>query len=338
MFLLKNTYTKKQYILDTLWYSFALFIVFCSICFISLPGLSVFASICVLVLLVLFVTSVSTVLTFRRGRNAASLWVNSLLPLEIYAVLAYMPYYKTEIIILIAAIVIISLLFTVLMLFCKNVRLGIRIKASGAGMRATAAVCLVMLVLPIGLKSVFGHGFLFDKTEVVNGCSDTSEWTAENKAEVLSLLKEENWKTLGVKEKMAVLATVKNIEINYLGIDHEIYIEADELEMGVAGMYNPRFRTLTIDIRHLENGSAAECLNTVLHECYHAYQYMMASMYLDLPENYRNMHMFRMAEIYAKELDNYNDGRQDTEGYYAQNVESEARSYAYDAAGRYMET
>ena len=335
MFLLKNTYTKKEFIQETLWYAFALFTSFHILCFISLPSLSVIESKCILFAIMLVTTAACTALSFKRGRNSASLWINSLIPLGAYAAIAYMPYFKKGIIILTVSAAVMSAIFVGIMLFCRDVKLGTRIKAGMAGTRAVVAICTLLLILPMGMKTVFGHGFLLDKSASADGYSESDEWTFDNNFETLTLLKEENWKNLGIKEKMTVLATVKNIEICHLGIDHEIYLEVDELEEGNVGFYEPRFRKLMFDIRHLENGSAAECLNTVLHECYHAYQHMIAELYVSLPENYKNLHMFDAAEDYVKELFDYNDGTKDMLGYYAQRLESDAYSYAREAVKAY---
>ena len=103
------------------------------------------------------------------------------------------------------------------------------------------------------------------------------------------------------------------------------------------GYYEPRLRKLVLDLRHVENDSARECLGTLLHECHHAYQHAVAEVYVSLPENNRNLYLFDAARDYAKEFCDYNDGSKDVLGYLAQRTENDADAYARDAAKVYYE-
>lgn len=335
MFLLKNTYSKKDFLLDTILCSLALFCAFCNTCFVSLPKLSVAESKCILFATLVTVTAILAALSYIRGRNCVSVWVNALVPLEIYAVVSYMPYFKKEIVFLLCAALVISIVFTVITFTAKGIKLRWRVKASAAGVRAVTALCMLLLILPVGIKTMLGHGLLLAKTETVDGYEDAYEWTVQNKLDTLMLLNEDSWKKADVKVRTEVLATVKNIEIANNGIDHEIYFEVCELKNGQLAVYEPRQHRIKIDIKHIQNDSAKECLNSVLHECYHAYQYMLAEAYVGLPDRFKNMRDFAVAANYAREFCNYNSGKRDVLGYYNQLSEIKAREYAEKTAEKY---
>ncbi|MBR5538854.1 MAG: hypothetical protein IKU61_03040 [Clostridia bacterium] len=335
MFLLKNTYSKKEFLIDTVFYSLVLLCAFCNICFVSLPGLSVVESKCILFATLVLVSAICTALSYIRGRNCVSIWVNALIPLELYAVVSYMPYFKKEIVLLLCITGVAALAFVVIMFTAKKIKLKWRLLASAAGVRAIVALCMLLLILPVGIKTMFGHGLLLAKTETVDGYEDAYEWTVQNKLDILMLLNEDRWKKADVRAKTEVLATVKNIEIANNDIDHEIYFEVCELKNGELAVYEPRQHRIKIDVKHIQNDSAKECLNSVLHECYHAYQYMLAEAYVGLPDRFKNMRDFGIAANYAREFCDYNDGKHDLFGYSNQLSEIMAREYAEKTAEKY---
>ena len=90
-----------------------------------------------------------------------------------------------------------------------------------------------------------------------------------------------------------------------------------------------------IDLGQLETAAAADVLESLCHECFHAYQYQMIALYEDIPEKYRNMLLFQYVGSYIKETSNYNDGSGDLVDYYYQTIEIQARQYAELAVADY---
>lgn len=173
------------------------------------------------------------------------------------------------------------------------------------------------------------------KTPLVSDASEAEEWTVKNNIDTVRLLREEEWKELNPQQKLDVLGVVLNIEIRYLGLNHEVYLKSSVLNGETAAHYNHRDHEIVIDLGQLETAAAADVLDSLCHECYHAYQYQMIALYEDTPEKYRNMLLFQYVGSYIKETSNYNDGSGDLMDYYYQTIEIQARQYAELAVADY---
>ena len=203
------------------------------------------------------------------------------------------------------------------------------------GARTITAVCILILIVPVGISNIFGLGLMTTKTPLVSAASEAEEWTVKNNIDTVCLLREEEWKKLNSQQKLDVLGVVLNIEIRYLGLNHEVYLKSSVLNGETAAHYSHKDHEIVIDLGQLETASAADVLDSLCHECYHAYQYQMIALYEDTPEKYRNMLLFQYVGSYIEEMSDYNDGSSDLMDYYYQTIEIQARQYAELAVADY---
>ena len=78
-------------------------------------------------------------------------------------------------------------------------------------------------------------------------------------------------------------------------------------------------------------------LDTICHECRHAYQHYVVDM-LDWSQDSVNSHYYyRSAQQWKLELNDYRDGQLNYDTYYQQSIEADARAYAERSVYVYME-
>ena len=278
----------------------------------------------------------------KKRRNNLSLFTNILLPYELYAVVTYRTYLPRLVWSSVLLAGILSLAFIVLGTLPaahseQRSAAGWKRQTvhSLLGARTITSVCILVLIVPIGVSKVFGLGLMTTKTPLVSDASEAEEWTVKNNIDTVCLLREEEWQELNPQQKLDVLGVVLNIEIRYLGLNHEVYLKSSVLNGETAAHYNHRDHEIVIDLGQLEAATAVDVLDSLCHECYHAYQYQMIALYEDTPEKYRNMLLFQYVGSYIEETSNYNDGSGDLMDYYYQTVEVQARQYAELAVADY---
>lgn len=143
-----------------------------------------------------------------------------------------------------------------------------------------------------------------------------------------------NWDEASYQEKTRFLEVIKNMELNNLGVLYKvdlIYKELDELE----GNYSHFEKTITID-KDLIEEHVLNVINTVAHECYHAYEHQCVDLYESLDENHKQLTLFENVEIYKNEFDNYISSKENYEKYYGQQVEIDSRCYASERVDYYF--
>ncbi|WP_294551578.1 hypothetical protein [uncultured Pseudoflavonifractor sp.] len=99
-------------------------------------------------------------------------------------------------------------------------------------------------------------------------------------------------------------------------------------------MYDWNRRDITIDMQLLGQSTAAECMDTVLHEMYHHYQQCLVDCYAAMETEYRTLRVFRQVPEYIEETEHYQTDGMD---YYDQDLERDARDYADYRAGYYLD-
>lgn len=82
---------------------------------------------------------------------------------------------------------------------------------------------------------------------------------SQNNIDMVRLLREEEWKELSPQQKLDVLGVVLNIEIRYLGLNHEVYLKSSVLNGETAAHYNHKDHEIVIDLGQLETAAAATC-------------------------------------------------------------------------------
>ena len=326
-----NTMRPQKYIGDHLLWLITAMLWYRGVLFTAIPGMTVKQSKIILWIFALVLVAFGYIITMKKRRNNVSLFTNILLPYELYAVVTYRTYLPRLVWCSVLLAGILSLAFIILgMLPTTHSEQQSaegrkrQVVHSLLGVRTITAICILVLIVPIGVSKVFGLGLMTTKTPLVSDASDT-----------VRLLREEEWKELSPQQKLDVLGVVLNIEIRYLGLNHEVYLKSSVLNGETAAHYNHKDHEIVIDLGQLETAAAADVLDSLCHECFHAYQYQMIALYEDTPEKYRNMLLFQYVGSYIKDTSNYNDGSGDLMDYYYQTIEIQARQYAELAVADY---
>lgn len=339
----RKTYTRYAYIVDSvLWtgisliiYNFTLFKkmeylseAFSFILLISLFMLSLFANIL-------------TAYFWKRFRNRNSILASNLIPCGIYTYLIYGMYMTG----------VFRAICIVVMGLAVSIGVGIRLFGSRSAykrknahakaqmvflyLRSFAAViCAVILIfrifLPFWIKT--------DATHIEHGTY--MERTIEGNMDKIRLLQPEEWQKLTNSERYEVLYAVCMIEKAYLGIKNDIIVSVGEMPKGVGGMFDSSDFSINISWKSLPYPE--KCLTTCLHEMYHAYQYSITSLYCTLPEEYKDIYLFREARIpeYETEFRNYKtieaaENEEQLAEYMNQRLELDATAFARERGGYY---
>lgn len=148
----------------------------------------------------------------------------------------------------------------------------------------------------------------------------------QNKA-VLRNLSNDKWSNLSYEDKMDTLQTVVNIEATYLTIS-PITLKSTKLEDNTVGQYSYDENIIYIDSEFIAISESTDALDTICHECRHAYQHSVVDM-LDWSQDSVNSHYYyRSAQQWKLEFNDYQSGQFDYDTYYQQSIEVDARVYA----------
>ena len=337
----KNTLEPMEYIESNLFWVALTMFWYRSIFFVSLPGRTAVWSKNFLWVIVAAFVAGGCSLTFKERRNYLSTAITVLLPYELYTCLSYVDCVPKSV----WGAVIISVIVTTAFFLWpivqrilptrKKPRHERRTKRGLLEARTIVAVCMLYLLVPLGVRLLYGGGVLSTTVDPVRNASEASEWTVKNNIQAIQQLREETWSKLDVQERLDVLGVVVNIEINWLGLDHELYLKTASLGPETCAHYDHNMHEIVVDLDHLRYDSVASVLDSVCHECYHSYQYQLIDLYNATPEEYRNMMLFHGVESYASEFSNYSNGGD--EKYYFQRVETTARQYASRSVEGYFQ-
>ncbi len=338
----KNTMGKTEYILTNVFWVMVTMVAYNTMLFVPIEGLTVKISKIIIWAIELTFVSIGLLLTFKKRKNYLNVIVNVIFPLEIYALISYMPYFNIWVCITIVLAIICSLGFFLMVILNKkgdtitneSYRIFKKIKHGALGARTIASVCMLVLIIPLCINYFAGKN-LFEVKNETNISSN--KWTIANNIETVEKITPEIWDTLSVNEKLEVLKVIKNIEVNYLGINHELYLTAESLEEDILGTYVNNERKIIIDIEHLKNSQSSEVVRTLAHECHHAYTKQLVKFYQTVPEEYKNMLIFADVQKYEEEYDSYKEGTGDYKAYATQFCEKHAEKYAQEAVDAYFE-
>lgn len=138
------------------------------------------------------------------------------------------------------------------------------------------------------------------------------------------------------QEKINALQIIADIETHYLGIEPFVVVNA-HLGYRTAGTYDPAERTARIDFEKHEGDSPIEYVNTILHECRHAYQHdCIDSLDWSNPDIQNGIY-YAPVRAWRYEHANYISLVEDHEAYYSQSIEVDARQYAQDGIYVYQQ-
>ena len=162
------------------------------------------------------------------------------------------------------------------------------------------------------------------------------EYTIENNIEEVLQLREFIWDELSIDKRLEPLQTIANVEMHELGVNKTLKLVPDHLEQNTLGCYSDYDHIIKINIEHLSNSRSHDVLETVLHECRHAYQYKTIEMLNEIGDEYENLYLCRELEQLKEGFENYEVGSIDW--YWHNPVEIDARHYAEDRIKVYYST
>ncbi len=341
---MKNTMSKMEYVLTQLWYSLLAILWFRSTCFTLLYNLNKDKSIIVYWFIVIITSAWGYKLTYKTKRNGFSIFVNAVLPNGFYAILSYANYFTPFYWVLIGICVFLCVALGVLIFSVKPNSntdmlklLKFRFKHFLHGTRSIVAICLAVVIVSIGTNSFLGNPMYKTNIQSSTSVFDSKPWTVEKQIDVVEKLRPEIWGELSRCEKQAVLGTVRNIEIKYLGITHPVELGFSVLEPNTLGEYRENLHQVVIDLKHLDTSPVEDILKSLLHEMYHAYQYEQIKVLEYVPKEYQQLLMFSNPIEYAEEVVNYTDGDDNYFSYRMQTLEMMANNYADSGCTQYFE-
>ena len=337
-----NTMDKREYIKEHLVWSLILFLWCRKLFFKCVPNCTYSESLFVLLIIGVVVIGFGIFLTWNKGRNYTNLVQNLILSWSVFVVLAYVDMFKQRMLVIGILAATVSIFMTVLVFGRKikrkdKKRLIIRNRVRNVFnmWRRNLAFASLFLLVPIGVSMLFNGTILNSKVEVVMVYGD--EHCLDANIDVICDIDPKRWEKLNVQQKLNVCQKIVNCEARYLGISHEIRVGTADLSEGTLAYYSESQHQIVVDLEHLNSSHSYEVLESLIHECNHAYQYEQVALYQKLDEESRNLLMFYEASVYLDEFADYQDGSEDFVLYYSQLAEINARKAGEEEAKEYIE-
>ena len=342
---MRNKYRISTYAGQHIFWGLLSMVWYRSLLFRRIPDCSDEQSILVLWLLLAFFVILGFLFTAPTHRNTVNLVITLLIPYEVYATISLGKYFLPGIYCSAAIGAVLSILLALWVLLTpikqtanrKRTVLR-RLYQTAVNTRVVVPTCMSSILVFCAITQL--NGGIPVAMNVSPSIDESVESdTIANHIETLCLLRTETWAGLSPEERLSVMQVVANIERRYLGLSSALVVKTDVLDADTFSTYENVTHQITIDIGHLENDPPGETLNSVAHECYHAYQHALVELYQDSNEEYRSLQIFNTAREYLDEYLDYADGgstEQEFMEYYFQTVEMTARAYADDAVDEYF--
>lgn len=218
----------------------------------------------------------------------------------------------------------------------RRARRRIYIKGARSGRRVWTAAVLVL-----GLCTLLLPGRRMYAVRLLeNDRNDERLW--ETQKEALCDLKEERYAQLAVEERVRLLQTVADLEMAGFGVDRvSVRLETQE-DSGNNGYYDTTENEIVLNPARLSDGAGAEeALDTLLHECFHAYESACVEA-VDWESVDVSLEPYCRAADWRNDFLSYKnaDGEADFKeylNYYNQAVEEDAREYSAWRTPLYLE-
>ena len=196
-----------------------------------------------------------------------------------------------------------------------------RLKKSLAAFRNCLGVSTLIFAVYIGGYYLLAPEPVASQVEATGDLLDSKPRVKKK----LLQLKPEVWKELSLQDKVDLLQMVVNIECDYWGMIKGVRVATKTMEPYVHGLFQYDDNTIYINPKQVEQDTPWAALDTVIHEQFHAYQYEMMEMYLNVTEEYRDLKIFEKVKQYDYEARNYINDSADYKGYSEQSLEEDAR-------------
>lgn len=168
--------------------------------------------------------------------------------------------------------------------------------------------------------------------------NDSEISSVDKEKQSLLSMRLSNWTDLSSDERASLLYEVGVRDEQYLGIDNfvSITMSTEKMYPYTMAYYEDNNRIIRINVEHIQNDDARENVETILHEVFHAYQHYVVSTLDFSSDVVQNSYYFADAREWKRNMDNYISGELDFDAYEAQRLEADAREYAAERAGIYL--
>lgn len=289
------------------------------LCFELVPRLSYGISVLIF-LAVIFVFSYFSFLLCRKNRTMLNLFSSAILPFGVYDAAIFFIYRKKFYLfvfffgILLAAVFALVVFlkkekkpFKIIGIFCMNafsflLGIGVLITFSSS----------VFLGTPFAMPFA-GENIFIQKEQAYPNF--------EKEIDVAANFKNENWAKLSFEKKAELSFEFMKISMIRLGLEpSEAAFEIIFLEEGLWGIYDPNKKTIAVDKTLIQNGNGEDVLETIIHECYHAFQHKAFALWQKLSEEEKKLYCFlemeRIAETGDFEEGAYNFSGREADFYF----------------------
>lgn len=168
--------------------------------------------------------------------------------------------------------------------------------------------------------------------------TQTHDWSVENNIGTLYNIQPEIWDTLTDDQKINTIDNLKNIELYYLGVSTPTKLIVKNIGNNIAGQHISILNIIEIDKNHLLNDSVYDVVNTICHECRHAFQNACVNAYENADDEYKNLIIFNNSRQFEDNYANYyefNGFNETYDEYASQTIEADAFEYAEQATNDY---
>jgi hypothetical protein len=156
----------------------------------------------------------------------------------------------------------------------------------------------------------------------------------EQNLTALQAFQEDNWDTLSTQERVNLLQWLADFEAEKLGFD-PVSLTAERINLYTLGDYDNDTNTIRIDVKQVAQSSAADCMEVICHEVWHAYEYYIVDQ-LDWSSPVVQTAYFDEIRTWKYNIENYQSGWYSYEAYIEQGLEDSAFSYAEEETGEIM--
>ena len=176
-----------------------------------------------------------------------------------------------------------------------------------------------------------------ERTHIVEEATIENEEGEEKNRKQLAA-KFSAWDNLDINDRFLLLYEVALNEEKYLGIENcdDILITYEKMAQYRLAYYDDENKIISININELNKAPCSECIISVLHEVFHAYQHDLVSSLDFDSDTVKNSYYYSTVREWKENMDNYISGAGDYEGYLNQPLEASARAHSEERVFAYM--
>lgn len=199
---------------------------------------------------------------------------------------------------------------------------------------AVMAAALLLAVPSLLTVTVYGMDGALGRSSAHAVIDPTAENQMLPNLSTIHLLNDDEWERLSPQEKLDVLQIVADIETHHMSISPVKLVNA-HLQEHTLGQYAHDRRTAYIDLAQHEGENNWAYLDTVLHECRHAFQHdCVDSLDWSSPQMQESPY-FAAAKAWRNEMRHGEEGSY--QDYWNRSMEKDARQYAEDGLDVYYQ-